>query len=252
MSAIPPTHDANVRSLLDALKQVLRMRGLTYTDIARELGVSLPTVKRQLSRGDLSLDRLLAICALAEVDLHELARASRHGADRSPYLDMAQEQALAASEPMMLVFHLLLAGRDLDDIRHDYQFHPARLHATLEQLQAIKLLTVPRRGPPRLRVPAGLIWRRNGPVMRRYGAAAMQEFLRAEFGATDEWLAMETRELTQASRLQLRRRLDQVQQEFLKLAELDVGAPTAEKRNTGLILALRPWTFSIARARART
>src|SRR3546814_10329170 len=47
--------------LLRALKQVLKLRGMRYADLARGLGVSEPTVKRMLSTGRIDLARLESI-----------------------------------------------------------------------------------------------------------------------------------------------------------------------------------------------
>lgn len=246
----PAAKGIDVRALIDSLKRILRVRGITYAQVAAGLGVSLPTIKRQLSRGNMSLERLVAICTFADTDLYELSRAARSHANRTPHLSQEQEHALAASEPLMLVFHLLLAGWDVDAICDSYQFHPASMRSTLAQLQSVKLAALDRSGEARLLVPRNVIWRRDGPVMRRYGDAAMQEFLRGGFDGNHELLTLETRELTTTSLLLLRRKLQQLQREFIDLAELDAMAPDTEiKRNVGMVLALRPWTFSIARKR---
>src|SRR3546814_11611482 len=63
--------------LLRALKQVLKLRGMRYSDLARGLGVSEPTVKRMLSTGRIDLARLERICRLLDIDLFELVRVAR-------------------------------------------------------------------------------------------------------------------------------------------------------------------------------
>lgn len=55
--------------VLDALKEILRERGLSYSVIAERLNVSLPTVKRLLNKSSIPLDKLLEVCRLAEVSL---------------------------------------------------------------------------------------------------------------------------------------------------------------------------------------
>lgn len=246
------TPSTDTRTLIDGLKRMLRRRGITYAQVAEALGLSLPTIKRQLSRGSMSIERLVAICAVAHTDLYELARAARAESARTPCLDLEQEQSLAASEPLMLVFHLLLAGWKVEAICDSYQFHAASMSSILAQLEAVKLIAVEKDGEARLLVPHNLVWQHQGPVMRRYGDAAMQEFLRGRFDGKNELLALETRELTAASLLLLKRKFELLQHEFIEFAELDAAAPATESRhNVGMVLALRPWTFSIARARQR-
>src|SRR3546814_20125699 len=63
--------------LLRALKQVLKLRGMRYSALARGLGVSEPTVKRLLSTGRIDLARLERICGLLDIHLFELVCVAR-------------------------------------------------------------------------------------------------------------------------------------------------------------------------------
>src|SRR3546814_16434806 len=63
--------------LLRALKQVLKLRGMRYSDLARGLGVSEPPVKRMLSTGRIDLARLERICGLLDIHLFALLRVAR-------------------------------------------------------------------------------------------------------------------------------------------------------------------------------
>ena len=64
---------------VEALKKCVRAHGLTYAQLARELGLSEPSVKRMFSRGTFTLRRIEEILALLELDLYEVARMSRSG-----------------------------------------------------------------------------------------------------------------------------------------------------------------------------
>src|SRR3546814_14100343 len=90
-----------------ALKQVLKLRGRRYADLARGLGVSEPTVKRMLSTGRIDLARLERICGLLDIDLFELVRLARGARAEREHLEPVQEEALAADPRLLLVFHLL-------------------------------------------------------------------------------------------------------------------------------------------------
>ena len=60
------------RTLLQGIKDLLAARRLTYRDLARKIGVSENTIKRDLSRGRLSLARLDQICDALEITLTDL------------------------------------------------------------------------------------------------------------------------------------------------------------------------------------
>src|SRR3546814_4016156 len=78
--------------LLRALKQVLKLRGMRYSDLARGLGVSEPTVKRMLSTGRIDLARLERICGLLDIDLFELVRVARGARAEREHLEPVQEE----------------------------------------------------------------------------------------------------------------------------------------------------------------
>lgn len=249
----PVAPDAQQTALIETLKQALKLRGFTYARLATSLDLSEVTVKRMFSRGTFSLQRLVQICACLDMDLFELTRLARMGAGRVRQLSLEQEHALARNEPLMLLFHLLLAGWRLVEIRNAYDFEAARLEPLLMQLQQLGLVRRTGKDTVQLKVARNLAWRPQGPVMRRYGKAAMQEFLGAPFESDDELLHLQTRELSASSLAILKRKLDRLGREFMELAELDSAAPSdEEKRNVGMVLALRPWVFSIARARKRS
>ncbi|HJU39573.1 MAG TPA: hypothetical protein VJ724_08365, partial [Tahibacter sp.] len=235
------------RLLIDVLKRALRARGVTYRAVAQALELSEPSVKRLFSRGGFSVERLAQVCALADLDFFDLAKLARQRSERATQLSLAQEQALAADETLMLVFHLLLAGWKTADIRAHYGLSATATVRALARLDRLKLIVLEPGDRARLAVPRNVTWRRHGPVQRRYGDAALREFVDAGFDGADEMLFLETRELGAASQALIRRRLERLAQEFLELAELDASLPPDARRNTGLVLATRPWVFSIAR-----
>ena len=52
---------SQTEQLVDALKRLLKARGVTYNQVAAHLGLSEPSVKRQLARRRLQLHTLEAI-----------------------------------------------------------------------------------------------------------------------------------------------------------------------------------------------
>nr|MDA8108628.1 helix-turn-helix transcriptional regulator [Betaproteobacteria bacterium] len=76
---------------VEALKDCLRARGMTYRDVARALGLSEPSVKRMFSRGSFTLARVEDILKLLDLDFHEVARMSRARGDGPVELSEQQE-----------------------------------------------------------------------------------------------------------------------------------------------------------------
>src|SRR5689334_23687462 len=98
------------RKLVEALKRVVRMRGMTYATLAARARLSEATVKRLFSRGTFTLARLEQFCALLDIDFQELARLAAGGGDDTREMTLAQESALAADERLLAMFYLVYSG----------------------------------------------------------------------------------------------------------------------------------------------
>ena len=85
------------------VKAELRSRGMTYAQLARELGLAESTVKRMMARGELSLTRLDAILAVLKLDATDLARQVVESAPVARELSPEQEAAVVADARVLLV-----------------------------------------------------------------------------------------------------------------------------------------------------
>lgn len=231
--------------LLAALKTVLKERGWRYADLARALGLSEPTVKRLLSNGRIDLERLERICAVLDLDFFELARRARGARDETRHLSPKQEAELARSPRLMTVFHLLCQGWRTDAIRAGFGLSAPELTRLLARLDRLALAELLPSDRVLLRVPRDFSWRDDGPVRARYLGAASREFLLDGFQSSDALLALDIRELGAASLAVLRRKLERLQAEFKEAAELDLSLPSSKRRSVGLLLATRPWVYSL-------
>ena len=232
-------------ALREAIKRQLKARGMTYSDLARAIGVSEPTVKRQLSRGGITLERLERICEALDTDFSELARSSERDRALPMRLEMAQERALAREPRLMLVFHLLCNDWRAEDIRARHGIPAHEMTLLLARLDRHGLIELQPGNRVRLRVSRRFTWRRNGPVLRRHGPRAIEEFLKGDFRRDPALLRLETRELSLRSMALLARRLERVAQEVHELAEADAMLPEDRRHNAGLVIGFRPWRFSL-------
>lgn len=231
--------------LREAIKRQLKARDLRYVDLARALDVSEATVKRLLSRGGITLERMERICAFLETDFFELARIGRRKTESPSELSRAQETALAADTRLLMVFHLLCNDWQVDAIQQHFGLSASSVTRFLARLDRLRLIDLQPGNRLRLRVARDFAWRPDGPVLRRYARSAVVEFMRGDFSASDALLRLEVKELGPASLALLRRRLERVVSEFNDLAEVDASLPAGRRRSVGLVLGLRPWVFSL-------
>jgi len=230
--------------LVDALKGALRSRGVTYRDVAAQLGISEASVKRIFSEKSFTLRRLEDICRLLDTNVYELARQTPMRRESPPReLSNAQEQALADDPVLLTYFYLLITGWKAQRIARRFGLDPASNERCLDALSDLGLVhRLPRN---RLRLTTGrrINWRRDGPVRRLYEARVKAEFLHSRFASSDETMRLESGELSDASVRMLQRRIDRLAAEFEDRAEADVDLPATQKRAYAMLLAFRPWTF---------
>jgi transcriptional regulator with XRE-family HTH domain len=238
------------RQLTEALKRLLKTRGLTYAALARRVNLSEASVKRIFARHTFTLRRLEQVCRAAGVSIAELARLVEHGRQHPHTLSQEQEVALARDPLLLSYFYLLLNGSSEARIRRDYAFEERQRLALRRQLIELHLAEDTARGGLRLRVGRRIIWRRDGPVRRAYERHVKGDFLNSEFAGRREYLGWQPAELTEASIEVLRRKLQQLYEDFLEMAELDAGSQQP-RQSTALLLAFRPWVLSSVAARRR-
>lgn len=236
---------------VETLKKCVRARGMNYAQLARAVGLSEPSVKRMFSRGTFTLARLDEILAVLELDLYEVARMSRSADDGPRELTHEQEAALAKDERLLSVFWLVGNGWRFADILREFSISKPELTLAIGRLSRLRLVDWGAGEKLRLRVPKDFRWRAGGPVKKAYGRRVTQEFLQGRFDAPLELLRFESREMSAESAAVLKRRLERVVAEFNELAELDAAAPAGRRSGTALLVACRPWEFSVVNALKR-
>ncbi len=234
-----------VAEVTEALKRCLKSRGMTYAALARSLGLSEASVKRLFSAGGFTLKRVEQICRVLDIDLFELARLARSSAATVTELTPAQESALAANPRLLLVFHLLLGDWEIEEIVAEYALTRAECLKHMLELDRLRLIDLRPGNEVRLRTARQVNWRRGGPIRRVYQQKVLDEFFGAPFDQAGEALRFETKELSQASREVLRRKLDRLAQDFNELAEMDAALKPSQRDSVGMVLGLRPYVLSL-------
>lgn len=237
--------------LIEALKRCLRARGVTYDRVAHALGLSESSVKRLFADGSFSVARLERVCRAIDMSIADLARmaAGQIAAVSAPEKDFSltleQERMLAGNPSLLAFFYLLLNGHSPAVVAERLDLSKRATTNFLSRLTAAGLIE--RRDGRQIRLHARLpiAWRTDGPVRKLYEHQVRAEFLRSEFAAKNEVLSFHSAELSPASMRILMRKLDRLATDFADLAALDVALPSLDKMSVAMLLATRPWVFSM-------
>lgn len=237
--------------LVSALKRCLKMKGVTYKKLAESMNLSESSVKRLFARNNLSLQRFEQVCEVVGLSIFDVGKMAREeDAKEDPHiLSREQEQALAENENLLIGFHLVLNGWHYDRIIESFKWSEPEVIKILTTLDKLKLIDLQPENKVKLLTANNIHWRKNGAVRKRHAKQAFEEFFNDRFDHENQFLDFEILELSPASRNILKRKLQIILREINDLAAMDYLLKPGErngKKSTGIMLAMRPWVFSLA------
>jgi len=228
--------------IVRGVKARLRAQGMSYRELAARVGVSEPTIKRDLSRGKFSLERLDKICAVLGVEVADLLQPAEQMALTE--LSEEQEQALVANPKLLLVTYLVVNDWKFAEIISTFRLDENELVNILLKMDRLRIVDF--RPPTRMRkvTARNFSWRKDGPVHAYFIRRVIPEFFNARFeGPGDEFRFM-AGTLAPASVLRLQAAIQRVAAEFEQLTHQDIRLPLERRDGCTVILATRSWEFS--------
>ncbi|MCR9278653.1 MAG: winged helix-turn-helix domain-containing protein [Pseudomonadaceae bacterium] len=238
--------------LLASLKVALKAAGITYGDVAEHLGLSLSSVKRQLSRGGLSMERYEQIAALAGIDLLELARQAEAARGQLSQLSEAQEQALVADEALLLAAVCVLNRWRMQDLQDVYGFSEPEAVGLLTRLDALGLIELLPGNRIKLRSARNFSWRPFGPIHQYFVREHQNQFLGGRFSARTDAYQFRFGMISEESAAELSGTIEALLEKFQHLSQRDEIRPRGEGAGTCLLVAMREWepkAFAALKAR---
>ncbi len=230
--------------IVQSIRAVLKQRGMTYRELGHALGVSEPTVKRDLSRRDFSLSRLDKICDVLKVSVADLAQGTAKSSSPLSQLSKQQEQALVRDPRLLVVTYLLANDWKAADIVSTFQLDENALVTIFLRLDELQIIDF--RPPSRIKrlTARNFSWRRDGPVHQFFLTRVAPEFLGAAFDAPTDELHFVGGTLSAASLARMKMAIAQLVEEFEELARQDCRLPMEIRDGCSALLALRKWEFS--------
>lgn len=226
-------------SLIMALKQEFRRQGLTYKDIAVQLGLSEVSIKRIFSDKNISLEQLENLCQIARIDIAGLVRLADENREYSGQLTIEQERTIISDIRLVLVLVCIINHWSFNEILEKYDFKETelfRLFAKLDKMSIIELLPANRY---RLKLSRHFSWKPRGPIQKFFLESILQEYLKPSFDDSSNHLNFVWGMLTPESANELNRRIHRVVDEFLKMAELDLRVSVHKKMSSSLMVLFR-------------
>lgn len=232
---------SEITQIIATVKRQLKLQGLTYRDVAAALDLSEPSVKRLFASEGFTLERLVDICSLLGFTLAEIAQEAQDGQRHVRTLRPEQESELVSDARLLLVAVCALNHWRLADMLAAYRLDEAECLRHLLRLDRLGLITLLPGNRIRLNVARDFDWLSDGPIRRFFREQGMPEFVQGGFDGVGESLDFAHGMLTESARARLQDELRQLRARFAQLHEESLAAPLAQRRGSGLLLALREW-----------
>ncbi len=232
---------SEANQLVATLKRLLKRRGMTYRDVAQQLGLSEPTLKRLFASGRFTLERLVQVSNLLGYTLAELSREAEASRQQLATLTEQQERELVSDPGLLIVAVCALNHWSMAEILGHYRITEHDCLQHLLHLDALGIIALMPGNRIRLTVSRDFDWLPLGPIRRYFQERALSDFLKSEFAGEEETLAFVHGMLTEPARAQLFDEVRRLRRRMAALHEESLAAPLGKRHGTGLLLALRKW-----------
>jgi DNA-binding CsgD family transcriptional regulator len=110
-------NEAESERIRSALKEVLDKKGIRYKEIAKALSLSVPRFKTLMSKGNLSLERVMKICDFLDMSFYDLTDLARNKmSENQQYLTEEQESYLLKHPSAARYYIEIMNGKSPEQI----------------------------------------------------------------------------------------------------------------------------------------
>ena len=242
---------SSTQDLVGVLKAELRRAGITYAQLATELGLAESSIKRIFAKGDMPLSRIDEVLAVLKLDFAELARQVAAASPPRQELTLAQERAVVADPKLLLAAICVLSQWTLEQIVETYTLSKPQAVGCLLALDKLGFIELRANNRYRLKIDKTFRWRADGPVMQYFREHAVADYFQGGFDGAGELLMLVHGQVTPAQAAMFNERLQRLAQDFAQQHLAGHKLPAADKQAYSLLIGMRSWLFGPFRALLR-
>ncbi len=235
---------STTQDLVEQIKAELKAAGITYAQLAAELGMAESSMKRMFSKGEMPLSRVDEVLRVLKLDFADLARTVADAQPLRRELTLDQERAVVADRKLLLLATCALSQWTFEQIVRTYRVSEAECVKYLVELDRIGVIELRPLNRYRLKVAKTFRWRPHGPVMQYFRDNVVEEFFSAGFEGEGEMLMLVHGSISPGLAALFNERLQRVAQDFSQQHLADQKLPKDQTRAYTLVLAMRSWIFA--------
>jgi transcriptional regulator with XRE-family HTH domain len=236
---VSTTHD-----LVTALKSELKAAGITYAQLAAQLGMAESSIKRVFSKGDMPLSRIDEVLRVLKMDFAELARRIADAQPLRRELTLEQEAAVVSDPKLMLLAICCISQWTFEQIVTTYAITDAECVRYLLRLDKLGFIELRPLNRYRLKVAKGFRWRPDGPVMAYFRKHVPPDYYSGGFDGDGETLLLVHGQISTAQAATFVERLQRLGQDFAQQHLADQKLGPEHKRPYTLVIGMRSWLFA--------
>ncbi len=238
---------STTQDLVQALKAELKTAGVTYADLAGELGMSESSIKRVFAKADMPLSRIDDVLRVLKMDFAELARKVADAQPLSRELTLEQEKAVVADRKLLLLAICCLSQWTFEQMTATYTFTEPECVARLVALDRLGIIELRPLNRYRLKVAKGFRWRADGPVMHYFREQVVDDYYSGGFDGEGEVLMLVHGQVSPGQANAFVERLQRVGQDFAQQHLADQRLSPQQRRPYTLVVGMRSWLFAAFR-----
>jgi transcriptional regulator with XRE-family HTH domain len=233
--------------LVQTLKAELKAAGITYAELAKQLGMAESSIKRIFAKGDMPLSRIDEVLRVLKMDFAELARKVADAQPLRHELSEEQEAAVIADRKLLLLAICCLSQWTYEQMVATYSFTDAECVRHLVRLDKLGIIELRPLNRYRLKVAKGFRWRPNGPVMAYFREHVADDYFSGGFDGEGEMLMLVHGQIGRSLASTFVERLQRVGQDFAQQHLADQRLGPDQKRPYTLVVGMRSWLFAAFR-----
>jgi lambda repressor-like predicted transcriptional regulator len=235
------------QDLIAVLKAELKIAGVTYAELGRQLGLAESSVKRMFAKGDMPLARIDEICHVLKTDFADMARKVADAQPQRHELTLEQETAVVADRKLLLLAICCLSHWTFEQIVSTYEYSEAEVVMGLVQLDKLGIIELKPMNTYRLHLSKTFRWRPRGPVMQYFREEVIGDYYSGGFDGEGEILMLVHGQIGRSLAGTFVERLQRVGQDFAQQHLAGQKLDPDQKRSYTLVIAMRHWFFAAFR-----
>jgi transcriptional regulator with XRE-family HTH domain len=230
-----------VATLIQALKQLCRSRGLRYREIGARLGVTERTVKRWFAGGGLTLQVVEDLCNVLGITFMELCEVAKADLDTRP-AKLGREQARLLFTDLQLgfVFILLTRGWSAQEIQRECRMPEARMVEHLVKLERLKLVELLPGNKVRLLFARNIRWHDNPEAGKAFARGLRNLFVTMDFTAPSAVWSSQVVNISDQALQEIMSKFQALTADIVKRGDAERESPSPKSWQV-LLLAAQPF-----------